>query len=208
MIRKVEFGRREMASAIAALTVATDRMGSRISRSSDWSCRSAVGLRRSMPERPRARSLRSPRSAQPAACLASRSKWSSSTTSPALLGADGAVDVIGKSARRSSFRAISISARPVPMWRAERRGGFLRRIRSRKFGVQGVGPARLFEDLPMPARRKARCWPSGVRAEGLENRLRAPRHRLHQVAVRQLRHAMDLSLAGQGWAARPGYVSQ
>ena len=90
---------------------------------------------------------------------------------------------------------------------AERRRGFLRRVRS-EIRRAGRRPARLLDVECEPGARRA-AGRVGLQAERLENGLRAARqhHRLHQVAVRQLRHPLDRACR-QGRAARPGHVPQ
>ena len=120
------------------------------------------------------------------------------------LGADGAVDVIGKGAK-----AILFPER-FRFWRArrlrcaaERRDRFFRRVRP-EIRRPGRRPARLLDLQREPGAGRA-AGGMGVQGEGLEDRLRPSRQhdRLYQIALRQL-----CARAGKNSPATTGLLGQ
>ena len=108
------------------------------------------------------------------------------------LGADGAVDVIGKGAKAILFPSDFDFGAPGAYVAQQKDVVAFSGASDPKFGVQGVGPLAYSTSNAEPGARRA-AGRMGLQAERLENGLRAARqhHRLYQVAVRQLRHALD-----------------
>ena len=124
------------------------------------------------------------------------------------LGADGAVDVIGKGAKAILFPSDFDFGAPGAYVAQQKDVIAFSGASDPKFGVQGVGPLAYSTSNASQAQGALMAeW--ALQAEGLEDRLRPSRqhHRLHQVAVRQLRHALDRTRR-QGGAARPGHIPQ
>ena len=102
------------------------------------------------------------------------------------LGADGAVEVIGKGAKAILFPSDFDFGAPGAYVAQQSDVIAFSGASDPKFGVQGVGPARLFDLQCQPGAGRA-AGRMGVQGEGLEDGLRAARqhHRLHEVALRQ-----------------------
>ena len=124
------------------------------------------------------------------------------------LGADGAVDVIGKGAKAILFPSDFDFGAPGAYVAQQKNVIAFSGASDPKFGVQGVGPLAYSTSNASQAQGALLAeW--AFKREGLEDGLRPSRqhHRLHQIALRQLGHALE-GTRRRGRPARRGHLPQ